>query len=149
MILKDNKLFELPQLMAGSFGGLDRLEIPYNILILRQVLQREDNGEIELICQAKDGLEQKSGWVQFLRDDRSKKDILYSWFKQQVGKDIKTIYGSNFIFGNKTCPACGEEMFESMEPKVANLADANSKFPNQSEYWRCCNEKCGYKEKII
>lgn len=27
MILKDNKLFELPQLMAGSFRGLDRLTI--------------------------------------------------------------------------------------------------------------------------
>ncbi len=49
----------------------------------------------------------------------------------------------------KKCPKCGSEMFKSMEPKVANLADVNSKFPNQSEYWRCYNEKCGYKEKII
>lgn len=98
MILKDNKTFQLPQLMAGSFSGLDRLKIPYNILILREVLQREDNGEIELICQAKDGPEQKRGNIRFLDDDRLKKDILFRWFRQQVGKDIETIYNSKFNF---------------------------------------------------
>jgi hypothetical protein len=66
MLLTDNILFELPQLTAGSFSGLYRLEIPYNILILREVLQREDNGDIELVCQAKDGPEEKRGGISFL-----------------------------------------------------------------------------------
>jgi hypothetical protein len=99
MLLKDNKLFKLPQLMAGSFSGLDRFEIPYNILILREVLRREDNGDIEIICQAKDGPEQKKGWIQFLKDDRLKRDILYRWFVQQIGRDIEAIYESSFDFG--------------------------------------------------
>ena len=101
MLLKDNKLFELPPLLAGSFGGLDRLEIPYNILVLREVLQREDNGDIELVCQAKDGPEEKRGGIRFSVDDHSKKDILCHWFKQQVGKDIETIYNSEFSFGGE------------------------------------------------
>ncbi len=148
MLLKDNKLFELPELLAGSFSGLDRLEIPYNILILRRVQQREDNGDIELICQAKDGPEQKNGWIEFPVDNRSKKDILYGWFKLQINKDIETIYNSSFTFGGKTCPVCGDNMFKSMEPKVTNLANANSKLPHQSEYWRCSNEDCEYKEGV-
>lgn len=104
MTLNDNKLFELPQLMAGSFSGLDRLEIPYDILMLRKVLQREDNGEIELICQAKDGPEEKHGGVRFSVDDRKKKDQLFHWFQQQIGRNIKTIYTSDFSFDDKTCP---------------------------------------------
>lgn len=147
MLLKDNKLFELPPLLAGSFSGLDRLEIPYNILILREVLQRKDNGDVELVCQAKDGPEEKRGGINFLVDDRSKKDVLYNWFKRQIGKDIETIYSSNFTFSGKTCPVCGNEMFQSMEPKVANLANINSKLPNQKEYWRCSNNECKYKKK--
>lgn len=98
MMLKNNKLFELPELRAGSFSGLDRLEIPYNILILREVAQRNDNGDIELICQAKDGPEEKHGSVVFSKDDRNKKDQLFVWFKQQIGKDIETIYSSLFNF---------------------------------------------------
>ncbi len=47
----------------------------------------------------------------------------------------------------KECLKCGSEMFKSMEPKVGNLVNINSKFPHQTEYWRCSNEKCGYKEK--
>ncbi|KKQ99173.1 MAG: hypothetical protein UT24_C0026G0004 [Candidatus Woesebacteria bacterium GW2011_GWB1_39_12] len=147
MLLKDNKLFELPSLLAGSFSGLDRLEISYNILILKEVLQREDTGDIELVCQAKNGPEEKRGGIRFSVDDRSKKDILYHWFKRLLGKDIETIYNSDFTFGGKICPACGDEMFKSMEPKVANLAGINSKFPNQTEYWRCRNNKCEYREK--
>lgn len=147
MILKNNKLFELPPLLAGSFSGLDRLEIPYNILILRGVLQREDNGDIELVCQAKDGPEEKRGRIRFSIDDRSKKDVLYHWFKQQVGKDIETIYNSNFTFGGKICPMCGEEMFKSMEPKVGNLANVDSKLPKQTEVWRCSNNECNHREK--
>lgn len=102
MLLTDNKLFELPQLMAGSFSGLDRLEIPYNILILREVLQREDNGDIEFVCQAKDGPEEKRGRIRFSIDDRPKKDQLFRWLRQQIGKDIETIYGSDFSFGGET-----------------------------------------------
>lgn len=102
MVLRYNKLFDLPQLMAGSFSGLDRLEIPYNILILREVLQRDDNGDIELICQAKDGPEQKQGGIRFSANDRVKKNQLFSWLKQQIGKDIETIYGSDFSFGGET-----------------------------------------------
>lgn len=150
MLLKDNKLFELPQLMAGSFSGLDRLEIPYNILMLREIRQRDDNGDIELICQAKDGPEEKRGGIRFSVDDRIRKDQLYNWFQQQIGKDIETIYNSEFAFetnSTRKCPNCGSEMFQSMEPKVANIANSNSRFPHQSEYWRCSNEECGYKEK--
>lgn len=99
MLLKENKLFRLPRFLAGSFSGLDRLMIPYNILVLRQVLQREDNGEIKLICQAKDGPEEKHGKVRFSNDDRAKKDQLFCWLKQQIGKDIETIYNSHFNFG--------------------------------------------------
>ena len=98
MILRNNKQFELPQLMGGSFSGLDRLEIPYDILILRKVSQREDNGDIQLFCQAKDGPEQKNGGVSFIADDRKKKDELFRWFQLQIGKDIKTIYESDFKF---------------------------------------------------
>lgn len=98
MLLKNNTLFTLPRLMGGSFRGLDRLDIPYNILILKDVMQREDNGNIELLCQAKDGQEQKSGGVRFSVDDRAKKDILYQWLRQQIGKDIETIYNSDFEF---------------------------------------------------
>ncbi len=101
MLLKDNKLFELPPLRAGSFSGLDRLEIPHDILILKEVLQREDSGDIELVCQAEDGPEEKRGGVSFSVDDRSKKDILHHWFKQQVGKNIEDIYNSNFSFGDE------------------------------------------------
>ena len=133
--------------MAGSFSGLDRLDIPYNILILREVLQREDNRDIELVCQAKDGLEEKRGGIRFSVEDHSKKDILYHWFKQQVGKDLDTIYNSAFNFGDKICPLCGEEMFKSIEPRVANLANVDCISPNQSECWRCSNNKCEYREK--
>lgn len=101
MLLKDNKLFKLPQLMAGWFSGMDRLEIPHNSLILKDVQQREDNGNIELICQAKDGPEEKRGGIHFSIDDRTKKDQLFRWFRQQIGKDIETIYGSNFSFGGE------------------------------------------------
>ena len=102
MLLKDNKLFELPQLMAGSFSGLDRLEIPYNSLVLREVLQREDNGDIELVCQAKDGPEEKRGGIRFSADDRVKKDQMFCWFRRQIGKNIETIYGSDFSFRGET-----------------------------------------------
>ncbi len=98
MLLKDNKLFKLPGLMGGSFSGLDRLDIPYTILILKNVTQREDNGNIELLCKAKDGPEQKSGRVRFTYDDRVKKDMLYQWLRQQIGKDIQTLYDSEFNF---------------------------------------------------
>lgn len=98
MMLKDNKDFELPQLMGGSFSGLDRLEIPYNILILRKVLQREDNSDIQLFCQAIDGPEQKNGGINFVNDYREKKEELFYWLQLQIGKDIKTIYESDFTF---------------------------------------------------
>ncbi|MDO8334281.1 MAG: hypothetical protein Q7T35_06385 [Nitrosomonas sp.] len=98
MVLKDNKQFDLPKLMAGSFSGLDRLEIPYNILMLREVFQRGDNGDIELICRAKDGPEEKKGGIRFSVDNRAKKDQLFNLFRQQIGKDIETIYGSDFSF---------------------------------------------------
>jgi hypothetical protein len=148
MILKNNKSFELPELKAGSFNGLDRLEIQYNILILREVSQREDNGDIELICQAKDGPEEKRGMIRFSVNSRFEKNFLYHWLEKQIGKDIETIYNSEFSFGGKTCPVCGNEMFKSMEPKVGNLANPYSKLPKQTEIWRCNNENCGHREKI-
>lgn len=152
MLLKDNKLFTLPRLTGGSFSGMDRLYIPHNILILKEVKQREDNGRITLICQAKDGPEEISGGVRFTMADRGKIDILYQWLLQQVGKDIETIYRTEFNFGSenymKQCPKCGSALFESMEPKIATLANVHSKFPNQSNYWRCSNGDCDYREKI-
>lgn len=138
--------------MGGSFSGMDRLYISHNILILKEVKQREDNGTITLICQAKDGPEEISGGVRFSIDDRSRMNILYQWLCQQIGKDIETIYRTEFNFGNenfmKNCPKCGSVLFESMEPKVSTLANAHSNFPNQSIYWRCSNEYCDYTEKV-
>lgn len=98
MHLKDNTSFELPELRAGSFGGLDRLEIPHSILMLRQVLQREDNGNIELVCQAKDGPEEKRGHILFSTDDRATKNVLYRWLRGLLGKNIEAIYQSEFSF---------------------------------------------------
>lgn len=48
----------------------------------------------------------------------------------------------------RKCPKCNSEVFKSMEPKIANLANINSKFLKQTEFWRCGNEICGYKEKV-
>lgn len=110
MRIKENKSFKLPDLLAGSFGGLDRLEIPYNLLILKQVTQREDNGNIKLICQAKNGPEEKRGGIRFSIEDRTRKDQLCCWFQRQIGKDIETIYNSEFTFGInliRKCPNCG------------------------------------------
>lgn len=101
MLLKDNKSFELPTFSGGSFSGMDRLWIPHNILILIEVHQREDNGEIELIARAKDGSEEKRGHVRFIGDNRDQKDLLSSWLKQQIGKDIETVYNSEFVFLGK------------------------------------------------
>ncbi len=86
MRLKDNKLFELPELMGGSFSGIDRLEIPYNILILRKVLQRDDNGDIELGCKANDGPEEKRGGVRFTIDDRARKINYFIGFNNKLVK---------------------------------------------------------------
>jgi predicted nucleic-acid-binding Zn-ribbon protein len=151
MLLKDNQFFELPQLSAGFFSGLDRLDIPYEILILRKVHQREDNGDIQLVCQAIDGPEEKQGMIRFSTDDRSKKDALYSWLELQIGKSIETIYNSEFDFETsslKDCPKCESEMFQSMEPLITNLASVVSIIPNQIRFWRCSNRKCDYKEEI-
>lgn len=135
--------------MGGSFSGMDRLYIPHNILILKYVTQRDDNGNIELLCQAKDGPEQMSGNVRFSINDRQKKDILYKWLLQQIGKDVETIYRTEFIFGDEPiCPRCGSSMFQSMEPKVATLANIHSKFPVQVKYWRCSSNECNYIGKI-
>lgn len=149
MNLKDNPYFKLPQLMAGAFSGMDRLTIPYNLLILREVLQRDDNGNIELVCQAQDGPEQKRGSIVFSSENRSKKNQLYLWLSQMVGNNIQTIYGSDFNFEEKKlCPKCSNEIFKSFEPKIINLANAYSTLPLQNEYRRCSNEKCDYRERI-
>jgi len=100
MLLKDNKLFELPSFSGGSSSGLDRLAIPHAKLILSKALQRDDNGNIEFICRATDGVEEKRGSIQFSQDDRAKKDILCSWFCRQIGKNIEAIYSSEFTFEN-------------------------------------------------
>ncbi len=148
-VLKDNKFLKLPRLDGGSFSGMDRLLIPHNLLSLKKVEQREDNLNIDIITQAVDGPEEVRGGIKFIDDDRRKKDVLFSWLQQQVGKNIEAIYNSEFSFGSqeKICPICGSGMFQSMEPKVANLANTGSKFPNQIRYWRCSNNNCGYKEK--
>lgn len=101
MQLIDNKDFKLPNLLAGSFSGMDRLYLPQKYLILYEVTQRPDNGNIELKCRAKNGPEQKRGNIRFLVENRVKKDSLYSWLQNQVGKDIETIYGLEFGFQEK------------------------------------------------
>lgn len=95
MLLKDNKVFKLPRLMGGSFSGLDRLDIPYNILILKDVTQREDNGNIELLCQAKDGPEQKSGGVRFSVDDSTKRIFYISGFSNKLVRILKLFITAN------------------------------------------------------
>ena len=138
--------------MGGSFSGMDRLYIHHNILILKEVKQKEDNGKITLICQAKDGPEEISGGVHFSIEDRSRMNILYQWLCQQIGKDIETIYRTQFNFAGensmKICPRCGSELFESLEPKVSTLANMRSEFPKQNIYWRCSNEYCDFREKV-
>lgn len=95
MILKNNKLFKLPRLMGGSFSSLDRFDIPYHRLILKHVLQRSRNGNIEIICRAKDGPGEKRGVIRFSSEDRPQKDVLFFWFTKQIGNDIETIYNSD------------------------------------------------------
>jgi hypothetical protein len=89
MLLKDNKLFELPMFSSSSFSGMDRLWISHNILILSEVHQREDPGEIELIAKAKDGPEEKRGHVRFVEDNHNQKNLLSNWLKQQIGKNYR------------------------------------------------------------
>lgn len=101
MTLKENESFKLPRLTSGSFSGLDRLDIPHNLLTLTQVNQRLVNGDIEIVTKATNGPEEKRGRVRFLSEDRLQKDALVNWFREQVGKDIKTIYDSDFSFGGK------------------------------------------------
>lgn len=81
---------------GGSFDRLDRLYFPLNELVLKKVEQRGDNGDIKLSSQAKDGREEKAGWVRFEDFNRKDKDRLYSWFKKQIGKDMETIYESEW-----------------------------------------------------
>src|SRR3989344_99595 len=97
--LKDNKFLKLPSLTGGSFSGMDRLLIPHDLLLLKLVEQREDNGNIEIITQAADGPEEVRGGIKFTDDDRRRKDVLFFWLQQQIGKDIETIYQSKFFFG--------------------------------------------------
>lgn len=149
MTLKNHPYIKLPSLTGGSFSGLDRLLLPHNILILKKVTQRVDNGNIDIITRAKDGPEERSGPLRVLLDDRARKDFLYHWFQQQLGKDIETVYNSEFTFGDeRICPRCSEILFLSMEPKVANLANKNSKFPPQNKQWRCSNSECNFREMV-
>lgn len=98
MKLKDNKLLKLPSLTGGSFQGMDRLLIPHKNLVLIEVSQRPDNGNIKLISQVKDGPEMKTGWIRFKKTSLKKKNILFNWFEKQINKDIETIYNSDFTF---------------------------------------------------
>lgn len=147
MKLKDINIIKLPQFRGGSFSGMDRLLIAHNLLVLKEVTQREDNGLINLTAKAVDGPEELSGRIKFAIDDRLRNDVLANWLKQQIGRDIESIYHTDFVFGDEPiCPHCKSEMFLSMEPKVSNLANSNSKFPIQSQFWRC--SVCDHKEKI-
>ena len=98
MVLKNNRLFDLPRFASGSFGDLDRLKVPNDILMLKKVSYQKDKGDIQLICRAKDGPEQVRGRIRFAVDDGEKKDELFCWLRLQIGKDIETIYGSSFSF---------------------------------------------------
>ena len=84
---------KLPSLAGGSFSGMDRLYFAHKDLILKKVRQREDNKNIEITTQAKDGHEQRTGWVKFKKKATEKeKDQLHDWLLGQIGKDIETIY---------------------------------------------------------
>lgn len=96
MRLKDNKKFTLPGLLTGSFSGLDRIHVPLNSLILKEIFQSEENGDIEIISKANDGPEFRRGWIHFKRIKRAKKDKLCKWFAKQIGRDIETVYNSEF-----------------------------------------------------
>lgn len=97
MKIKDNPNIKLPSLTGGSYDGMDRLYFTHKDLVLKKVKQRKDNGNIEIITQAKGGLEEKRGWIEFQTENRSEKNTLYSWFKSRIGKDIQTIYHDDFI----------------------------------------------------
>lgn len=96
MFLKDNGSFELPKLQGRWHDGTERRYIPRSNLILKEVLQREDSGDIELVCKATDGPEVVIGLVRFYNNDPSKKNLLYHWLKDQQGKIIEDIYNSKF-----------------------------------------------------
>ncbi len=83
MIIKNSKFIRLPR-----FSG---------DLILKKAMLREGNAGIELTCQLKGGPDQ-SGQVLLLIEDRDKKYKLFSWLLKQQGKDIETIYNSDFDF---------------------------------------------------
>lgn len=96
MRLKDHNKFTLPGLVLGSFSGLDRIHVPQNHLVLIEITQREDNGDIEIVGKATDGPELRRGWVNFKRVNRTEKNKLCKWFTEQIGRDIKTVYNSKF-----------------------------------------------------
>jgi len=86
-------------LTGGSFSGMDRLFFTHKELVLKKVKRREDNGNIEITTQAKDGHEQRTGWVTFGEKVTTKmKNELYDWLLRQTEKDIETIYNSELPF---------------------------------------------------
>lgn len=98
MKLIDNKLFKLPSLTGGPFKGMDRLLIPHKDLILIKVNRRDDNGNIKLICQAKDGPEIKTGWIKFNEEATSEqKHFLFIWLSKLISQNIDKIYNSDFV----------------------------------------------------
>ena len=99
MKIKDNSNIILPGLTGSSFNGMDRFHLVHKDLILKKVNQREDNGNIKIITQAKDGHEQRTGWVTFGEKVTTKmKNELYDWLLHQTEKDIETIYNSELPF---------------------------------------------------
>ena len=93
MKIKDNPNIKLPSLTEGSFSGMDRLYFSHKDLILKKVRQREDNGNIEITTQAKDGREKRTGWIEFKdKVTVEKKNLLYNWLLQQKGENIEFIY---------------------------------------------------------
>ena len=77
---------------------MDRLFISHNIFVLKEVKRRKDTGDIELMTQAKDGPEIRRGQIKFKSGNKNVKDALFQWLVKQIGKEIKTIYNSEFHF---------------------------------------------------
>lgn len=98
MLIKDSNLIRLPK-FSNLIKDSSNPKLFLNTLILKKAMLREGTAGIELYCSVKDGPEH-SGQVLLLIDDRDKKYKLFSWLIKQQGKDIETIYNSDFEFRN-------------------------------------------------
>ncbi|MBU0776851.1 hypothetical protein KKH23_03705 [Patescibacteria group bacterium] len=59
---------------------MDQLYFAHKNLLLKKVRQRENSRNMEITTQAKDGYEQRIGWIEFKNKVMTKEKILlYNW----------------------------------------------------------------------